>query len=100
MRLEARLRRRAGRCFLSCRGYALRRGLIRLSLCCVVVLGWGSVLEGHVSVSGWWVGASPLLLSRRNTLWVCVWWRVLEYMTPKTAIFSDLDYFFVDYLFN
>ena len=23
-----------------------------------------------------------------------------EYDTPKTAIFSDLDYFFIDYLFN
>ena len=23
-----------------------------------------------------------------------------EYDTPKTAIFSDLNYFFIDYLFN
>ena len=68
-----------------------------------VLLGFG-VLEGHVSsVSGWWGGAGSLFLLSHAGIFcgfVCgvVCLRVCD--TLKTSILSDLDYFFVDYLFN
>ena len=45
---------------------------------------------------------TPFLLSHAGIFcgFVCVGVCLSEYDTPKTAIFSDLNYFFVDYLFN
>ena len=72
-------------------------------LCCGFC--WGSVcLRGMFPVyrgGGSGLGAS-FLLSRAGIFcgFVCGGVCLSEYDTPKTAIFSDLDYFFVDYLFN
>ena len=75
-------------------------------LCAVlwVLLGFG-VLEGHSSsVSGVFVRDwEPLFLLSRAGIFcgfVCGGVCLGEYDTPKTAIFSDLDYFSVNYLFN
>jgi len=68
-----------------------------------VLLGFG-VLEGHVSsVSGWWGGTGSLFLLSHAGIFcgfVCGGVCLSEYDTPKTAIFSDLSYFFEKYSFN
>ena len=45
---------------------------------------------------------TPFLLSHAETFcgFVCGVVRLCACDTPKTSIFGDLDYFFVDYLFN
>ena len=99
------MRRRVDRCFLSCRGYALRRSLIRLSLCCAVGsagvrCACGACFQCIGVVGRGW---EPLFLLSHAGIFcgfVCGGVCLSEYDTPKTAIFSDLNYFFIDYLFN
>ena len=72
-------------------------------LCCGFC--WGSVcLRGMVPVyRGVCEGlGTPFLLSHAGTFcgFVCGGVRLSEYDTPKTAIFSDLSYFFEKYFFN
>ena len=82
------MRRRVGRCFLSCGGYALRRSLIWLSLCCAV--GSAGVLRACgawfqcIGMTG--LGWEPLFYSHMQGYFV----GLSEYDTPKPCSFYEI----------